>query len=354
MVVSVLMATLALAALPSPAKTGTLKIERVFGPEVPTGPYKHPVSLTELTNGDLYLVYYGGQGEYAADTGVFGARLKQATGRWTRPRLVARDPFRSLGNAVVWQAPDGIVWLLYVVRWGDTWSTSRIQAKISRDGAQSWSDSFVISEEEGTMVRGHPIVLDTGEYLLPIYHETGHNTELVGPDSTSRFLRFDPKIRTWRSSGSIRSAKGNIQPAVVQLTPAHLIAYCRRGGGYDPVTDGYMIRSESQDGGRTWSEGRDAAFPNPNAAIDFLKLRNGHLLLLYNDSMNQRTPLTAALSEDGDKTWPHRRNIAVGPYDYAYPFAIQSHDGKIHVVFTSHERTVIEHAVFNEAWVRGG
>ena len=26
----------------------------------------------------------------------------------------------------VWQAPDGVVWLYYVVRYGDTWSSSRI------------------------------------------------------------------------------------------------------------------------------------------------------------------------------------------------------------------------------------
>jgi predicted neuraminidase len=346
------MALLALAALPLDGAAGTLKIERVFGPEVPTGPYKHPASITELANGDLFLVYYGGQGEYAVDTGVFGARLKKGTHRWTPPQRIAHDPFRSLGNGVIWQAPDGVVWLFYVVRWGDTWSTSRVQAKISRDGANTWSDSFVVSDVEGTMVRGHPIVLDTGEYLLPIYHETGFNTEIVGADSTSRFLRFDPKTNVWKPSGVIASAKGNIQPAVVQLTHDHLIAYCRRGGGYDPISDGYMIRSESLNGGRTWSEGKDAAFPNPNSAVDFLKLKSGHLLLVYNDSMNERTPLTAALSLDGDASWPHRRNIAVGPYDYAYPFAIQSHDGKIHVIYTSHERTVIEHAVFDENWLR--
>lgn len=350
---------LGLAAATSPAapakpavKAGALRTERIFGPEVKTGPYKHPATMTELANGDLYLVYYGGQGEYAVDTGVFGARLAKGSTKWTSPRLLARDPFRSLGNAVVWQAPDGVVWLFYVVRWGDTWSTSRIQAKISRDGAKTWSDSFVVSDREGEMVRGRPIVLAGGDYLLPIYHETGFNTEIVGPDSTSRFLRFDRKKKTWSPFGTIKSAKGNIQPAVVQLSPQHLIAYCRRGGGYDPVKDGYIIRSESRDGGKTWAEGQDSRFPNPNAAIDLLKLRNGHLLLVYNHSMNDRTPLTVALSTDGDRTWPHRRDLARGPFDYAYPYAIQTRDGKIHVIFTSHERTVIQRATFDEAWVR--
>ena len=44
-----------LLALPVTLETGALRVERVFGPEVPTGPYKHPASITELANGDLYL-----------------------------------------------------------------------------------------------------------------------------------------------------------------------------------------------------------------------------------------------------------------------------------------------------------
>jgi predicted neuraminidase len=341
-------------ALPQASGGQGIRIERLFGPEVPTGPYKHPASIAELDNGDLYLVYYGGKGEYATDTGVFGARLKRGSQKWTQPRAIARDPFRSLGNAVVWQAPDKVVWLFYVVRWGDTWSTSRIQAKVSHDDCATWSDSFVVSETEGDMVRGRPIVLDTGDYLLPIYHETGHDPERVGADSASEFLRFDRAARAWQLSGTIHSAKGNIQPAVARLDHDHLIAYCRRGGGYDKVTDGYIVRAESRDGGMTWSQGTDTTFPNPNAAVDLLKLQSGHLLLVYNNSMNDRTPLSVALSTDGERSWSHRRDLATGPFDYAYPFAIQSRDGKIHVVYTSHERTVIEHAVFDEAWLTGG
>jgi predicted neuraminidase len=337
---------------PTPSPGGELRITRVFGPEVPTGPYKHPACVTELANGDLYLVYYGGQGEYAQDTAVFGSRRKAGETTWSPPKAIARDPFRSLGNGVVWQAPDGIVWLFYVVRFGETWSTSRIQVKISRDNAETWSDASLLALHEGTMVRGRPIVLEDGDYLLPVYHETGHDPELLGPDSTSLFLRYNSKTRAWTKSAPIRSRHGNIQPAVVQLTKDHLIAYCRRGGDYDAKTIGYIVRSESRDGGRTWSEGKDSAFPNPNAAIDFLKLKSGRLLLVFNDSMTERTPLTAALSEDQDRTYPFRRNIAEGPDAFAYPSAFQARDGTIHVVFTSQRRTVINHAVFDEDWVK--
>jgi predicted neuraminidase len=336
------------------AQAAGVRIERVFGPEVPTGRYKHPASITGLHNGDLYLVYYGGAGEYATETAVFGSRLKKEETAWSTPRPIARDPFRSLGNAVVWQAPDDTVWLFYVVRFGATWSTSRIQAKISRDNAETWSDAFMINLDEGMMVRNRPIVLANGDYLLPVYHETGRDTEAVGPDSTSLFLRYDGKTKEWKPTGRIRSKTGNIQPAVVQLSDTHLIAYCRRGGDYKPTTQGYIVRAESRDGGQTWSEGLNSPFPNPNSAIEFLKLASGALLLVYNDSMTQRTPLTAALSTDSDKTYPYRRNIVEGRNSFAYPIGFQDPDGSIHIVYTSDQRTVINHAVFTEDWVRAG
>ncbi len=322
---------------------------RVFGPETKTGPYKHPASIAALTSGDLLMVYYGGEGEYANDTRVYLSRLKQGSATWTAPKLVAKDPFRSLGNGVVWEAPDHRLWLFYVVRFGETWSSSRIAAKVSDDQGETWSDSSLMTLEEGWMVRGKPIVLSSGEYLLPIYHETGYDTERVPPDTTSLFLIYNPAKKTWTPSGRIKSRLGNLQPSPAEIAPGHIIAFCRRGGGYDGQSDGWLVRAESRDGGRTWSEGKDSEFPNPNSAVELLKLKSGKLVLIYNDSFKDRTPLTAAVSSDGGKTWPVRKNLATGPNSYAYPSAAQSADGRIHLVYTSDGRKVIQYTVFTEA-----
>lgn len=329
-----------------------ITITKVYGPELP-GQYKHPASITELDNGDLYVAYYGGGGEYRDDSCVWGGRLEKGTAQWSRPVVIADTPFRGEGNPVVWQAPDSLVWLFYVQRYGDTWSEARIKAKISRDGAETWSDSFMIAFEMGMMARGRPIVLADGDYLLPVYHETGADRERTAADTSSLFLRFNPKTRTWTETNRIRSRTGNLQAEPVQMTDDYLVAYCRPGGDYEPSTNRYIVRSESHDGGRTWSDGRDSQFPNPNAAVSFIRLRNGHLLLVYNHSMSERSPLTAAVSTDNDKTYPHRRNIAEGRNTFAYPMAIQTRDGKIHVVYTTNERTAIMHAVFDESAILG-
>ena len=55
-----------------------------------------------------------------------------------------------------------------------------------------------------------------------------------------------------------------------------------------------------------------------------------------------------AISTDQDESYPHRRNIKEGKGSFSYPTVIQSRDGKIHLVFTSDERTVVNHAVFEE------
>ena len=349
------------AASPSPRKSVKLHTEIVADQRVPTGQYKHPAAITELTNGDLLLAWYGGDGEYGANTGVYGVRLPAkfrnvADGRrWTRPVMLAQDPFRSVGNPVLWQAPaqgsePGLVWLFYVVRFGETWSDSRIAAKVSRAGGHTWSDASLISLGQGLLVRGKPIVLSTGDAILPIYREAGEDREFVGADTVSLFLRYQPRDKSWTLSDPIRSRIGNLQPAPAEIAPGHLIAFCRRGGGYDARPDGWVVYSESKDAGQTWTDGRELAphFPNPNASVDLLHLRNGHLLLIYNHSNGRRTPLSVALSVDKGKTWKVGLDIGTENNDYAYPYAIQSTDERIHLIYTSHRRSQVNRMVFRE------
>lgn len=347
---AVSMATRAAADEISEVLKTNVEIERVFGREHP-GPYKHPASLTQLDNGDLYVAYYGGAGEYSNDTAIYGSRRVQGYRSWSAPEIIADTPRRAEGNPVVWQAPDGKVWLFYVNLAGETWSDAIVKAKISADGAKTWSDSFMLTDQRGSMVRGQPIVLIGGDYLLPMYHETGGDREQTGADTQSYFLRYHPGSDSWTPSSRIASAAGNLQPQVVQLDEQNLFCFMRRGGGYGPESSGYILRSESTDGGQTWSPARETEFKNPNSAVDLARLRNGHIVLVYNDHMYRRTPLTVAISTDNGQTFPHRREIAGGDNTFAYPYLIQSRDGKLLVLYTTNDRTTIMLAEFDEAAV---
>ena len=70
---------------------------------------------------------------------------------------------------------------------------------------------------------------------------------------------------------------------------------------------------------------------NRNSAVDLLMLQTAELLLVYNNSMNERnTPLTVALSPDADRTCRFAATLPKDHLTYAYPFAIQTRDGNIH------------------------
>ena len=331
-----------------------LTFERVFGPETPGGRYKHPASLSELANGDLFIAYYGGEGEYQGDTAVFGSRRAKESTKWTLPVRIADTPDRADGNGVIWQEPGGAAWLFYVVRYGETWSDSVIKYKYSLDNAMTWTDSELLTFQKGMMVRSQPIQLLDGDFLLPIYHETGNDKESVGPESASLFARYHKKSRTWSFTNEVHSRIGNIQPSVVQLDSNHLMACCRRGGGYGPMPDGFIVKTESHDGGLSWSPGVDTEFPNPNAAVDLIRLKNGHLILIYNDNnQGERDPLAMRVSSDGGKVWSKAKNIVSNPDDEAaYPFIIQTSDGRIHGVYTSQKRTTVNHFMLDESDLR--
>jgi predicted neuraminidase len=249
-----LLALLCLAVIPTARAADDIVIERVIGPEFP-GIYKHPATVAEFQNGDLYIAYYGGEGEYEGDTKVFGMRLVKGKTEWTEPEIIADAPWRSEGNAAVWQAPDGIVWLFYVNNYGPTWSSARVKYKISKDNGHTWSDSDVLAFELGSMCRSRPILLSDGDYLLPLYHETGEDRERTDSDTCSYFMRFDPETKTWTETNRIYSKMGNLQASPVQIDDDYLVAYIRRGGPFGPLKEGVLYRSESRDGGRTWSEG---------------------------------------------------------------------------------------------------
>jgi len=59
----------------------------------------------------------------------------------------------------------------------------------------------------------------------------------------------------------------------------------------------------SNDDGRTWAKAIPSTVNNPDSGISMTKLKNGHVLLVYNDSPDARTPLNIVRSIDhGQRT----------------------------------------------------
>jgi len=324
-----------------------ITIHTVVGPEVP-GRYKHASSACELASGEVLLVYYSGSGEYGNDTAIYGTQLNHSSRRWSRPRIIADAERKAEGNPALWRSPPGDVWLFYPVRHGDTWSTATLAAKVSTDDGQTWQDAKPPSDQPGLMTRSKPMTLSDGACLLPLDFNPSTDTEFVSEESGSLFVRSDATLENWESTDIIHSRLGNHQPAVAAIDDQSLIAYCRRGGDYFGRDDGLLVRSESHDGGRTWSPGRETDFPNPNSPVDFMRLHSGNLLLAFNNSSFERTPLTVALSTDQGRSFPYRRDIVSGEDSFSYPCIVQTQDGTIYLFFTAGARSHIKYAVLSE------
>jgi predicted neuraminidase len=125
--------------------------------------------------------------------------------------------------------------------------------------------------------------------------------------------------------------------------------------------------------GCAWATPQATQLPNNNASIQAIRLKNGHLLMIFNNSQAELKPehadtgprsiLSIAISEDDGKTWPWIRDIEnpkisqpilpLEDPEYSYPSLTQSSDGEIHVAHTFRRET-IKYMTFTEDWIRHG
>lgn len=307
-------------------------------------------SLVELPDGDLLAAWFAGKYELSPDSAIWSSRLPRGAYRWTPPRVILDAPGLGEGNPVLF-FQNGLLWCFYTRLYGAAVEFSRLYVSTSRDGGETWSAATPLPEPAfpyptGTLPSTRPVVLPNGHWLLPL------NREAYDPDAKrqwfSLFLASTDAGRTWRETAPLYSFPGNIQPAVAVLGPDRLLSFFRvRGRGNN------LWRSTSTDQGRTWEPLQQTDIPNPSARVALLRLQTGELMLAYNHSSTVRTPLVLALSTDGGQTWPHRRAIETGEAAYAYPYAIQTRDGKIHVVY-SVDYQQVKHVTVDRGWLLAG
>jgi predicted neuraminidase len=94
---------------------------------------------------------------------------------------------------------------------------------------------------------------------------------------------------------------------------------------------GVICRSDSQDGGKTWSPVYKTSLPNPNSGIDVAQFSDGVLALAYNrddENWGARAPISVALSLDNGRTWPRLLDVEKGREDdeFSYPAIISFGD----------------------------
>lgn len=200
----------------------------------------------------------------------------------------------------------------------------------------------------GWQSRNKPLIIGN-RMLLPLYSD-GLNLSMIAIT--------DNWGKTWQFSEPIIGA-GAVQPALASGKDSSIIAYMRDNG---PPPQ-RLMKSISQDRGKTWSIVEDSDIPNPGTAADIVVLQSGNWIIVHNDIEEGRHRLSVWLSKNEGKTWPHRKTIINGSSRSEvrghYPAIIQGVDGRIHISLTNQIAGAegqpavknIAHAKFSEKWL---
>jgi predicted neuraminidase len=300
--------------------------EHLFGDDRPFAQC-HASTLVMLPDHGVLAAWFGGTHEGHPDVGIWCA--ERGRRGWSPPRRLAKVRDDPHWNPVLFGAPESSIRLHFkvgmeIARW-ETWTA------VSEDRGRSWSQprELVPGDRGGRgAVRNKPIRLADGTWLAPASIET--------PSRWDVFVdRSEDDGRTWLAGTLVpldRSdfpGRGVIQPSLWESRPGHVHMLMRS-------TCGWICRSDSRDGGRSWTPVRRTDLPNNNSGLDLVRLQDGALALVYNPVAGDwaaRTPLSIALSFDDGRTWPRRLDLETGPGEYSYP-AIVGFGDEIAVTYT--------------------
>jgi predicted neuraminidase len=315
----------------------------------------HASTVVELRGGGLMAAWFGGTREGAPDVGIWTSRY--ADGAWSKPVEVAREKDVPTWNPVLFHTKDGRLWLYYKAGPNTaSWSGARMW---SEDEGRTWSKMERLPAGLLGPIRAKPLVLADGTIV------SGSSVEAY-KTWAGWIERSTDGGATWRKIGPItvteeqdkaetpapdppmdsvelrakdkgpRVFEGIIQPSVVWLGGEHLRLYAR-----SRTLAAKVVAADSMDDGVTWGATRFLDVPNNNSGLDAVALKDGRVVMIFNDTPRGRSPLNLAVSTDGE----HFRVFATleqGEGEYSYPAIIQDAEGDLEMTYTWH-RTAIKH-----------
>lgn len=339
----------------------------------------HAANLHVLPDGRLACVWFGGTMEGMGDISIYMSVLDR--GQWGAARRLSDDPARSEQNPVLFNAPDGSVWLFHTSQPGGRQDLCEIVARVSSDGGETFGPARRIGEFRGVFVR-QPLHLGPGaEWLLPGFRcVTPAAGRWTGDIDTAVMLVSRDQGASW-SATEVPDSLGAVHMNPVLPKGGVMPAFYR---------DRYaqsVRRSLSTDGGLTWAAPTPTELPNNNSSVQATRLADGRIAIVMNpinaaqsdarraslydeiegDAQEEETvsggpkaiwgvpraPLTLAISADDGQTFPVRVDLDQGTghalsnnsaegvnRELSYPSILAGADGRLHVAYTYHRRAI--------------
>lgn len=325
----------------------------------------HCSTIIELPNNMLMVSFYAGTAEAALDSKVYLSIYDSKKEGWQKPLVVLDTPNHSNGNAVLFRnRRDRIYlfnntihreWRKFPRLWN--WALTDNKVMFSDDFGKSWSENKPLFPNIiGWNFRNKPIYLTDGSVLFSMYDDLyfrsyilisrdhGENWEISNPIETDPQV-YGIKQNFYKLIDKLIPLFGNIQPSLIEKENGSVMAFLR------PKNFKRVLISRSTDGGLTWSKTKKTRIKNPQSGIDAVKLKNGKILLVFNNSEENRSVLNVALSDDEARTWKHVKRLEQeNKQEFSYPAVIQDSQDFIHITYT-YKRECIKHIKLNEEWI---
>lgn len=280
---------------------------------------------------------------------------------WSKPRVVIdpTDPPNApqrralVGN--LWIDPLGRLWCFFDQslgyfdgRCGDWF----IRCDDSDATEPTWTRPARIADG---CTLNKPTVLSDGDWLLPVSLWPRERISIgTSPGLPADYLKeahrdLDPlrmanvfastdQGKTWTRRGGVTFPQSEFdEHMIVELKDGRLWMLARTKNG--------LTESYSPDRGATWSEPQPSSIKNCSARFFIRRLTSGNLLLVKNGPIDVRLPrrssMTAFLSKDDGKTWPHQLLLDDRAL-VSYPDGVQAPDGMIYILYDWNRHTDAE------------
>lgn len=331
----------------------------------------------------LRCLWFGGSLEGKSDISIYRSTL--GADGWSGAERLTDDPERSEQNPVQFDAPDGRRLILHTAQPGGNQDACVVRM---REDGQAPQD---LALPAGTFIRGPIHVRDDGAWLLPLFRCVSRPGERwTGSHDTAALAISNDAGKTWREV-EVPGSIGSVHMTLVPLGDGRLAAFYRRRQA------DHVHRSESADGGETWTAPEPTDVPNNNSSISVIRLADGRVAMACNpvnaamhpdqrraslydelgagdDRPNAtggcnpvwgvpRAPLSLCLSEDGGRTFPRRIVVDDSPgtclsndslngrnFELSYPSLIQREDGTLELAYT-YFRRAIKHVRLSTDWM---
>lgn len=332
----------------------------------PAAPECHAANLA-IFGGSLRLAFFAGSSEGRPDVSVWRSDLSLDGAGWSVPRPLEGDETLSEQNPVLFPSPDGRLWLFSTAQQLKDQSTAVVNVRESDDGETFSPPRVLLAPDRrgGAYVRQPPVVLASGRWLLPTYRcGSAAGVGWTGDRDVSTVTVSDDSGRTWIEHPVVGS-EGCVQMCVALLADATLLALFRSRWA------DHLYESRSDGSGLSWSAPKPTELPNNNSSIQYIRLADDRLALVYNDSRadagadavnlaarggrrarwgTPRSPISLAIGDAGGRAWRHVRDLesssgacAAGSganEELSYPTLTQSADGDLHIAYTRFRRAI--------------